>query len=182
MLPPALQAAPVVFKGVRFDVHAVELPRRSGGVMRREIVRPPDSVVVLPVLDNGDVVLIRNDRFAVGQTLWEVCAGTLEPGEDPDACAARELIEETGYEADTLTPLTSFYPTPGFCTEFMRGYRATGLRHVGQHLDETERITPQVLSMPQALTMIRDGSIRDAKTIALLLYHHTFAPDSHGDR
>jgi ADP-ribose pyrophosphatase len=177
MLPDSLQNAPVVFKGVRFDVLAVELTRRSGGVMRREIVRPPDSVVVLPVFDNGDIVLIRNDRFAVGRTLWEVCAGTLEPGEAPAVCAARELIEETGYEAAALTPLTSFYPTPGFCTEFMHGYLARGLNHVGQNLDDTEQITPEVLPMTTALAMIRRGEIIDAKTIAMLLYVHTFAAE-----
>lgn len=178
MLPDSLKSSPVVFKGARFQVRAVERSRRSGGTQTREVVEPPDSVVVLPVMESGDVVLIRNERFAVGKTLWEVCAGTLEPGEDPDACAARELIEETGYEAKALTRLTDFYPTPGFCTEFMRGYLATGLRHVGQDLDETERITPEIVPMNKALAMIRDGIIEDAKTIALLLYHHTFGEET----
>lgn len=146
--------------------------------MRREVVVPADAVVVLPITDEGDVVLIRNERFAVGRTLWETCAGTIEPGEPPEVCAARELIEETGYEAAMLTHLTSFYPTPGFCTEFMHGYLATGLRHVGQKLDETEQITPQVVPMKEALAMVRDGRILDAKTITMLLFHHAFAAET----
>lgn len=186
MLPDSLCDAPVVFDGVRLRVRAVERPRRSGGVERREIVEPGDSVVVLPRFDDGRIVLIRNQRFAVGQALWEVCAGTLEPGEDPDTAAGRELIEETGYEARTLRRVAGFYPTPGFCTEFMHAYLATGLTHVGQNLDETERIEPHVLTMAEALAMIRRGDILDAKTIALLLYTHVFesgaddrAPERH---
>lgn len=178
MLPASLASTPIVFKGVRFQVRSVQRSRRSGGTQTREIVEPPDSVVVLPVFDNGDVLLIRNERFAVGQVLWELCAGTLEPGEGPEDCAARELIEETGHQADRLTPLIGFYPTPGFCTEFMHGYLATGLKQVGQDLDETEQITPQIVSMDRALTLIRQGAIQDAKTIALLLYHHVFQPEA----
>lgn len=161
---------PRAFEGVRFDVRCGELPKRDGGVQRREVVQTRDSVVILPMLDERTVVMIRNYRFAVGQTLWELPAGTLEQGEDPIRCAGRELIEETGYRADHLQRLLAFYPTPGICTEFMTCYRATGLTHVGQQLDETEQIEVHPLPLEEAYAMIRDGRIKDAKTIAGLLF------------
>lgn len=175
---------PVVFDGVRVTVRAVELPKRDGGVRRREVVEAADAVVILPLIADGraegfdfdgpGVVLIRNERFAVKDTLWELPAGTVEPGEDPDDCAGRELIEETGYRAQHIEKLTTYYPTPGFCTELLHAYRATGLSFVGQDLDETERIIPQVLPWDQAMQKVRDQTIRDAKTIAALLFHQSF--------
>jgi ADP-ribose pyrophosphatase len=160
--------------GVRVNLLVTERARRSGGVQRREIAEVADAVVILPLLEDAQVVLIQNERFAVGQTLWELPAGTLEPDEDPAACAARELAEETGYEAQQIERLTAFYPSPGFCTEKLHAYRATGLKHVGQSLEETERITPHVVALDEAYAMVRDGRIEDAKTIAALLYHHAF--------
>lgn len=161
----------VVYRAARFEVYRLELPRRGGGEpVTREVVRPRDAVVVVPMLDEETVVLIRNNRFAVGQTLWEVPAGTIEPGEDPRTCADRELIEETGYEADEITPLTEWFPTPGFCTEYQYVYLATGLTEVGQDLDETEQIEVHPTAMGEAIAMVRDGTIRDAKTIAALLF------------
>lgn len=174
---PTTQAERLL-EGVRFDVYAVGYPKRSGGHKRREVVVPADAVVILPLLDDDTVVLIRNERFAVNQTLWELPAGTLEPGENPDLCAARELQEETGYAADRVDRLTEFYTTPGFCTEKMTAYRATGLRFAGQDLDETERIETQTLSLDEAAAMVRDGRIRDGKTIATLLYHLQFGGDA----
>jgi len=160
--------------GVRVNLLVTERARRSGGVQRREIAEVADAVVILPLLEDAQVVLIQNERFAVGQTLWELPAGTLEPDEDPAACAARELAEETGYEAQQIERLTAFYPSPGFCTEKLHAYRATGLKHVGQSLEETERITTHVVALDEAYAMVREGRIEDAKTIAALLYHHAF--------
>ena len=161
--------------GVRVNLLVTHRAKTSGGTQRREIAEVADAVVILPLMEDGRVVLIANERFAVNQTLWELPAGTLEPGEDPAACAARELAEETGYEAQRIERLTAFYPSPGFCTEKLHAYRATGLKHVGQSLDETERITPHVVALDEAYAMIHDGRIEDGKTIATLLYHHAFA-------
>ncbi len=174
MLPPALQTSPVVYTAARFRARAVDVKRRDGGVLRREIVEPADAVLVVPVLENGSIVWIRNRRFAVGQTLWEMCAGTLEPGEPPEACAGREVVEETGYRAGKLQKLTEFFTCPGFCTELMHVFLGTRLEHVGQHLDETEQIEVEVRTLDESLRMIRTGEVRDGKSIAGLLYYHSF--------
>ncbi len=165
---------PILFQGSRFAVRGVALPRRSGGAMTREVVQPADAVVVLPMLDEDTVVLIRNQRFAVGQTLWELPAGTIEVGEDPALCAGRELLEETGYAASEITRLIEFSPTPGFCTELLTAFLARELAFRGQDLDETERITTEAVPLNESIQMVRDNRIRDAKTIATLLYYQTF--------
>lgn len=174
MLPDSLRDAPVAFTAARFQVRAVDLDRRTGGRQRREVVVPADAVLIVPVLDDGRLVMIRNERFAVGQTLWEFPAGTLEPGEAPDACARREVVEETGYEAGRIEKLLQFYTCPGFCTELMHVYLAQNLRHVGQNLDETEKIEVEVVTAAQALAMVKGGQVQDGKTIASLLYCTTF--------
>ena len=166
--------------GARFDVYAVGYPRRDGGSNRREVVVPADAVVIVPVMDDGRVVLIRNARPAVGASLLELPAGTLEPGEDPAACAGRELTEETGYAAAQIAPLTTFFTSPGFCTERMHAYLATGLTHQGQSLDETEHIEVEPTPLTSALGQVRQGAIEDAKTIAALLFYAQFlATDEH---
>lgn len=164
----------VVYRGARFEVAELALTGRDGGTVQRQVVRPNDAVVILPMLDRDTVILIRNRRFAVDQTLWELPAGTLEAGEDPQATAERELIEESGYRAGQMERLTAFFPTPGFCTERLTAYRATRLTEVGQSLDETEEIEVHRLKWPKVLDMIRQGEIQDAKTIATVLFHDRF--------
>ncbi len=162
-----------IFDGVKFSVDRIQVAATDGsGIVSRERVVHPGAVIVLPILGDGRVVMIRVHRFIVGQTLWELCAGTLEAGEDPADCAGRELIEETGYRADKLVKLSEFYTSPGFSTELMHAYVATGLTHVGQQLEPTEDITVELLAMDDVLEMIRDGRCRDGKTIAALLHYH----------
>jgi ADP-ribose pyrophosphatase len=141
-------------------------------VIRREVVSHPGAVVILPLLDPETVVLIRNERYVVQKTLWELPAGTLEPKEEPLVCAKRELIEETGYKAKQMTPLLTFYSTPGFCNEVLHSYLAEDLEFVGQDLDETEKIETVPMKLSEAYKMIREGIICDAKTICTLLYLH----------
>jgi len=168
---------PLLHRGVRVAVREVQLPRAVGAPERREVVEAADAVVVLPLLDGDRVVLIKNRRYAVNETLWELPAGTLEPGEEPAAAAPRELTEETGYAAGQIDPLTRFFPAPGFCTECLHAFRATGLQHVGQSLDATEQIEAVPTFWADALAMVRGGTIRDAKTVATLLYHQAFGRD-----
>ena len=162
------------FEGARFDVIRVSLPTSDGSVILRDACVSADAVVILPLLDERTVVLIRNERFAVDQTLWELPAGTIEPSEQPTPCAQRELIEETGYEAATVDPLIDFYPSPGICTEKMHAFVARGLSHVGQQLEPNERITVEAIPLDRSIQMVKDNTIRDGKTIATLLYYHTF--------
>lgn len=177
-----------ILQAARFAVHRIEINQHDAsgqvvGQAAREIVQPADAVVIVPIVEALDtlsetsdptIALIKNERFAVGQTLWEIPAGTIEQGENPDDCAARELAEETGYQAKQIRRITEWFPTPGFCTEYQYVYLASDLMHVGQDLDATERITVELKPMSEALRMVRDGRIKDAKTIAGLLFVQAF--------
>lgn len=163
-----------LLEGMRFDVDRVEIAARGGGRVVREVVVHGGAVTILPIDGQGRVVLIRNERFAVGRTLWELPAGSLERGEDPADCAARELEEETGYRAGRIEKLCAFYTTPGICTERMHAYLATDLEHVGQRLEETERIEVEPVSVENVKQMMRDNAIEDGKTLATILYWSEF--------
>jgi ADP-ribose pyrophosphatase len=169
-----LKDTPCLFKGLRFEIRKLDVTRDTGQTHPHHVVLAPDAGVILPLLDEQTVILIRNRRAAVGQTLWELPAGTFESGEDPAVCAARELIEETGYRAKTLTSLFDLYPSPGLCTEMMHLFLARDLEHVGQDLDDAEQITVEALSLDRSIQMVRDNTIRDGKTIAALLYYLMF--------
>lgn len=159
----------ILHKGRKFDFERLTIRAASGQVMQREIVRHPGAVVIVPVLDDGRVVLIRVHRHALEKTQVECCAGTIEKGEPPELCAARELVEETGYEAASLIPLGSFWTTPGMTDERMHAYVATGLRPVGQKLEEDEAITVFTARSGEALAMIDRGELSDGKSMLALL-------------
>ena len=163
----------VVFSAQRFHIERRALSRRDGGSEYRDVIVHPGSVVILPLLDDGRVVLIKNERVSIGRVLWELPAGTREPDEDPALCAARELEEETGYRAQSLAPIFSFYPTPGISDERMYAYVARGLIKTQQSLDPTEHIEPVPTSIDEVLRMIKMGEIEDAKTIATMLFWWT---------
>lgn len=156
--------------GRKFSVDRVAVPTKGGVAAPRELVVHPGSVVLLPVLPDGRVVLIENRRFAVDQVLLELPAGTLELGEDPAACAARELLEETGYRAGRIEPLCRFFSAPGFCTEEMHAFLATELVEEVQALEETEQIEVRPMSLEDVEAKIGAGEIRDAKTLAAVLF------------
>ncbi len=128
-------------------------------------------MTIVPMVDAQHVCLIRNYRLAVGATLIELPAGTLEPGEDPAATARRELTEETGYRADQLEHLCSFFLSPGILDERMYVYVATGLTAGQPAREACEEIENHVVCWEEALTMIAEGRIEDAKTIASLLIY-----------
>ncbi|GAG48053.1 unnamed protein product, partial [marine sediment metagenome] len=134
----------------------------------------PGAAVVLPLLADGQVLLIRNYRFAVDQELLELPAGTLDPPEPPEECARRELAEETGYRAGKLEPLVSFYSTPGMCNEQMHAFVASELVLGETELEPGERIENVPMEYAEALRAIGDGRITDGKTILTLLYYDRF--------
>lgn len=159
-----------VFRNEKFAVERVPVERRDGGVMHKERIVHPGAAVILPLLDDGRIVLIRNERFAIGQTLLELPAGTLDPGEAPMTAAGRELVEETGYRAGALNKLVSFYSTPGFCTEVMHAFVATDLTLVGQTLQPTERIEPAPHTVAEVDQLIANEAVQDGKTLATYLF------------
>lgn len=163
-----------VFTGARLDVYITHVKGPEGNLIERDMIDHPGAVVLLPLLNDTSLLLIRNKRFAINKELWELPAGTLESGELPIETAKRELIEETGYKAAQIKPLSQFYTVPGFCNEKMHAFVAENLSYVGQALDETEQIIVEELSWENALSMVREGVIEDAKTIAVLLYYHLF--------
>lgn len=162
----------LILKGRKFDFERITFQGGGGKKVTREVVRHPGAVVILPLLGDGAglrIVMIRNRRYALGRELWELPAGTLEPPEDPARCAARELEEETGYRPDRVESLGSFYTTPGMTDELMRAYVASGLTHVGQHLEEDENIRPELVEPREAFSMLDRGELVDAKSMLTLL-------------
>lgn len=155
-----------VLRGEVFSVERLRFTDDAGRPMTRHIVRHPGAVVVVPVLDDGRLVLIRNLRVAVGQWLREFCAGKLEAGEAPALAAARELEEETGHRAGDLRSLGSFFTSPGFADELMHAFVARGLQRVPRRLEAGEQIEVEIASVDEVESMVRDGRIRDGKTIA----------------
>jgi len=166
---PTVARRTTLHKGRKFDFELVTTEVAPGRTLTREVVRHPGAVLILPVLPDGRIVLIRNRRIAVDAWLYELPAGTLEPGEDPADCARRELEEETGYRAQRMDPLVTFYTTPGLTDEKMRAFVATGLTSVGQALEEDENIEVHPTPIPDVLAMIDRGELVDGKSILALL-------------
>ena len=154
-----------IFKGrvVTLDIDTVTLP--NGATIELEMIHHPGAAAVVPMKEDGTVILIRQYRHAAGGYIYEIPAGKLHPGEDPKLCAARELQEEIGYRADSLVLLTSILTTPGFTDEVIHIYKGTGLTKGKQDLDHDEVIEIVELPLEKALAQIIDGTIRDAKTI-----------------
>ena len=165
----------VLFDGkkVRLELHRFE-DDDTGRRSQREVIVHPGAVVILAVLDDGQIILIRNRRHILNQYLIELPAGTLEKGEDPINCAGRELLEETGYVASRLKQIGSFFSSPGIMTEKMYAYAAYDLQKSQQQLEDYEEIEVMTVPFEEAMNMIRDGRIVDGKTIATLLMYDRF--------
>lgn len=169
-----LETPRVLLESRKFRVVRREVRGRDGAVHMYDVIEHGGAVVVLPLLDDGRVVMIQNHRPAVDGELLELPAGTIEAGEPPEHCARRELEEETGWRAARLAPLCTFYTTPGMTSERMHAFVATGLTPGTAALDETERIEPLVMLLEKAIAAIGDGRIMDAKTIVALLHYDRF--------
>lgn len=170
----------VVFEGRKFRVLSGEVTLPSGKKVIRDIVDFGKSVVILPI-KGDDVFIIRQYRPAVGDWIYELPAGTLEEGEDPLECAKRELVEEIGYEAGKLEPMFRMYLSPGYSNEYMYAYLATQLEYVGEKPEYGEEIRVVRMSFDEALEMVRDGLVEDAKSIATILYYAFFIRGGKGD-
>ena len=163
-----------LLKTPRFEVVELTQLDQSGRTVRRQIARHPGAVVILPMVEENRVCLIRNYRVSVDQTLLELPAGTMETGEPPEITARRELIEETGYRAERIELAYKFFTSPGITDELMYLYVATGLTAGEAAREAGEDIENHVVDFDDALRMITDGSIADAKTIVgLMLFDQT---------
>lgn len=158
----------MIYKGRIIRVVLEELIA-GGRRIQRETILHPGAAVIVPLLDDGRVILVRQYRRAVDRVLLELPAGTLDPGERPRTCAGRELEEETGWRARHLRRIARFYAAPGVTSEELTVYLARGLRKTAAAPEPDESVRPVVMSFRKALAAVRQGRIRDAKTIIGLL-------------
>jgi ADP-ribose pyrophosphatase len=160
----------IVYQGRKIQVALEQGVSADGRPYRRDVVLHPGAVAVLPLLDGGRrVCLLRNNRPVVGATLWEIPAGTLEPNEEVESAAARELAEETGYTAGRLEKLAEFFPSPGVLSECTHLFAAHDLTPGAMRPEADEQLEPHAVAWEQALAWALDGTIRDAKTLVALL-------------
>ncbi len=161
----------IIYEGKAFGVRRDELIEPTGVHTIREVVTHPGSVVILPVLPDGRIVLVRQYRHAARQYLWELVAGRMEHGENPKKGAQRELLEETGYRAKKFSIFLDVFPTPGFLEERMFLLLAEGLSAGEAEPEEDEKIIVASYTRKQLEEMMRTRKLRDAKSIAGLLFY-----------
>jgi ADP-ribose pyrophosphatase len=163
-----------VFTGRIFTVNVESITLPRGEMLEAEVIRHPGSVVVIPLTAQGEIVLVRQYRHPMGRWAWELPAGSLKPGEDPEAAAIRECHEEIGLIPSSVERLGGFFPTPGYCDEEMHFFRASGLREPSANdpaakQDEDEDIEATPFSVDAIRKMVASGEIVDLKTVAGLL-------------
>jgi len=161
----------LIHKGKNFNFLVDEVELSNKKQINREIVEHPGAVAILPLSRKEKIILINQYRYATKSDLLEIPAGTLEIGESPDECAYRELREETGYSSKILKKMTSCYLAPGYSNEIIHIFVAKELTLENQTLEDDEKISVKEYEFDEALTMIEEGVIKDAKTIlSILLY------------
>jgi ADP-ribose diphosphatase len=164
----------MVFEGRVFGVRRDDVLEPNGVRAIREVITHPGSVVVLPVLKDGRIVLVRQYRYATRQYLWELVAGRIDEGETVKEAAARELMEETGYRAKRFSAMLELFPTPGFLEERMYIVVAEGLTEGEAKPEEDEKIISHRYGVRELKLMLKQKKLRDGKTISGLLYYLTF--------
>lgn len=163
-----------LYRGRLLDLRLDEILLSNGRKVKREIVIHPGASAILPIIEPGKILMVKQYRHPVGEALLEIPAGTLKPGEDPTVCAARELEEETGYRAEKLVHLVTIYPTPGYSSEILHIYLAKDLRKGVQAPEVDEDISVVEMTSDQVLEGIKNGKIKDSKTITAILYYLVF--------
>ncbi|MGD0221918.1 MAG: NUDIX hydrolase [Terriglobia bacterium] len=167
-----------IFRGRAVELKVDRVIEPGGVRTEREVVCHPDSVVIVPHLADRRLVLVRQYRHAVGESLWELVAGGIEPGETARQSARRELLEETGFHARVIKPLLEFYPSPGILSEKMHLVEAWDLTPSKGQPDADERIEKGFFSIKEVINMVKGNKIRDGKTLVgiLLLFGAEMAP------
>lgn len=167
----------VVESNVIYEGHIIRLVKdrfildiAKDKLVTRELVQHPGAVVIVPMVDKKNILLLRQFRYAAKGDLWEIPAGTIEKGEKPLICAKREIEEETGFRAKSWKFLTEFFPAPGISDERMWLYQASNLVPGKKDLDHDEFIEHETVSLSRAVKMIKKGEIKDAKSIVGILW------------
>lgn len=159
----------VIYRGRKIDLALQPVVLADGTTKDREVVIHRGAVALVPMVDADHVCLLRNNRYSVGETLIEVPAGTIDPGETPDSTAPRELTEETGYRAGKITRVTDWYVSPGVFTERMFLYLCEDLTPGPTEHQPDEQLEPFVVKWAEAVRMVHDGRITDAKSMLAIL-------------
>jgi ADP-ribose pyrophosphatase len=158
-----------VYDGKILSLDVDEIQEEGGAKGLREVVRHHGSAAALTVDADGRLVLVRQYRHPVGQSLWEVPAGLLEKGESPEDAIRREIEEEVGRRAGEIERLAVLYPTPGFCDEVVHLFRATRLTETPVRPDDDEVLEVKWFTLDEARELLRAGDVRDGKTVAAIL-------------
>src|SRR6056297_3571733 len=159
----------VVFKGKLLHVFYDEVELPDGSTSSREWIKHPGACAVVPVYENGDIMMLRQFRYPMGQIFWEVPAGKIDAGEAQEETARRELKEEAGVSAENLSYVGHFYPGIGYSDEVIHIYVAWNLKSVPQEVDDDEFVTRHKLRFKEAVRRVHSGEITDGKTVACLL-------------
>ncbi len=159
----------IIYRGLKIDVALRSIELADGTIGEREFVLHRGAVALVPMVDRDHVCLVRNHRFAIDRTLLEVPAGSIDVGESPEQTASRELTEETGYSAAKMTPLRDWYVTPGVMTERMFLFLCEDLTPGPTDHQLDERLESVIVSWDEALAMVHDGRIQDAKSMLSIL-------------
>jgi ADP-ribose pyrophosphatase len=167
-MPFELLKSEVLMKGRAFAIRRDYLKTPDGRETKFEIIEHGGSVVIIPIDEHGNMLLVRQYRHATGGDLLELPAGTLDDDEDPKICAAREIREEIGMAAGVLTKLGDFYLAPGYSTEFMVVYLATDLSHDPLDADDDEFLSVESVPIAEAFKLAERGEVPDAKSLAAL--------------
>ncbi|MFM8394899.1 MAG: NUDIX hydrolase, partial [Acidobacteriota bacterium] len=157
-----------LFDGPIFAIDRDRLTESNGMEVVRDVIRHPGGAGALPLFEDGRVALVRQYRHPARAELLEIPAGRIEPGEDPELCARREVEQETGFRPGRIERLSGFYSTPGFCEEILHVFLATDLTPTRQQLDHDELVEVHLLTLEEALRMVHQGEIVDSKTIIAL--------------
>ena len=158
------QQKELIYKGNYLEYHRDHVLLPNGKISTREYLHHPGAIAVVPLLDNGEIAMVKQFRYATGQVVLEIPAGKLEPGEEPQVAARRELIEEISYEPGQMIHLTSVWTTPGFTDEVIHLYLAKGLKSCPGHLDADEFLEIVTLSKPEVLELLNNPGVIDGKT------------------
>jgi ADP-ribose pyrophosphatase len=164
----------VVFRGKVFGVRRDEVREPGNLRVTREVITHSGSVVLLPVFEDGRILLIQQYRYAARQNLWELVAGRIDKGESVKKAAARELKEETGYKAKRFSEFLEVFPSPGFLEERMHILLAQGLSEGKAEPEADEKIISRAFKVDELVDMMQRRELRDAKSIAGILYYLTF--------